>query len=87
MPVRNGAMPEAPEGGHVSQAGTPLIAGTPAPDRPGPPLVVAVAVERAPEAGEAAALAAGFVGSDGAVGRIPSDTTPLRTTPPGVAPA
>ncbi len=81
-------MPEAPEGGHVSQAGTPLVAGTPAPDRPEPPLVVAAAVERAPEAEEAAAtLAAGFVWGDDAVGRTPSDTTPLRTTLPGVAAA
>lgn len=82
-------MPEAPEGGHVSQAGTPLVAGTPAPDRPGLPLGVAAAGERAPEAGEevaAATLAAGVV-CDGDVGRTPSVTTPLRMTLPGVAAA
>ncbi len=38
VPVRNGATPEAPEGGHSSQAGTaPAPAGAPAPDDPPEP--------------------------------------------------
>jgi hypothetical protein len=38
VPVRNGARPEAPEGGHSSQAGTaPELAGAPTPDDPPEP--------------------------------------------------
>jgi hypothetical protein len=38
VPVRNGARPEAPEGGHSNQAGTaPELAGAPAPDDPPEP--------------------------------------------------
>jgi hypothetical protein len=85
-------MPEAPEGGHMSQAGTPLVAGAAAPDPLEPPLAVAAFVARAPEGptapavgDAAAAVLAAVITCDADVGRRPSVTTPLRITLPGVA--